>query len=53
VAEFYIYDLYTALDMDREAKGVYCRFTGNTPTMSPARPVPRLRDSSRALPVTS
>ncbi len=29
-AEFYIYDLYTALGMDREAKGVYRRFTGNT-----------------------
>src|SRR5216684_74619 len=28
-AEFYIYDLYTALGMDREAKGVYRRFTGN------------------------
>jgi len=29
-AEFYIYDLYTALGMDREAAGVYRRFTGNT-----------------------
>ena len=29
-AEFYIYDLYTALGMDREAKGVYRRFSGNT-----------------------
>ena len=29
-AEFYIYDLYTALGMDREAKSVYRRFTGNT-----------------------
>ena len=29
-AEFYIYDLYTALGMDREAKDVYRRFTGNT-----------------------
>jgi hypothetical protein len=29
-AEFYIYDLYTALGMDREAKAVYRRFTGNT-----------------------
>src|ERR1022692_2956366 len=29
-AEFYIYDLYTALGMDREAKGVYRRFTSNT-----------------------
>ena len=29
-AEFYVYDLYTALGMDREAKGVYRRFTGNT-----------------------
>ena len=29
-AEFYIYDLYTALGMDREAKGVYRRFTRNT-----------------------
>jgi len=29
-AEFYIYDLYTALGMDREARGVYRRFTGNT-----------------------
>jgi hypothetical protein len=29
-AEFYIHDLYTALGMDREATGVYRRFTGNT-----------------------
>jgi hypothetical protein len=29
-AEFYIYDLYSALGMDREAKCVYRRFTGNT-----------------------
>ncbi|HKA97742.1 MAG TPA: hypothetical protein VKD66_15855, partial [Streptosporangiaceae bacterium] len=28
-AEFYIYDLYTALGLDREARGVYRRFTGN------------------------
>jgi len=27
---FYIYDLYTALGMDREAKSVYRRFTRNT-----------------------
>jgi hypothetical protein len=34
-AEFYIHDLYTALGMDREAKGVT---TGSpaTPTISPA-----------------
>jgi hypothetical protein len=29
-AEFYIYDLYTALGMDQEATGVYRRFMGNT-----------------------
>ena len=29
-AEFYIYDLYTALGMDREARDVFRRFTGNT-----------------------
>ena len=29
-AEFYIHDLYTALGMDREAKGVYRRFTRST-----------------------
>jgi hypothetical protein len=28
-AEFYIYDLYTALGMDREAQQVYRRFAGN------------------------
>ena len=29
-AEFYIYDLYTALGMDRDAKHVHRRFTGNS-----------------------
>ena len=29
-AEFYIYDLYTALGMDREARDAHRRFTGNT-----------------------
>ena len=43
-AEFYIYDLYTALGMNREAKGVYRRFTGNTDDFPrPGDPlVPRL-----------
>ena len=29
-AEFYIFDLYTALGMNRDAKQVHRRFTGNT-----------------------
>ena len=47
-AEFYIYDLYTALGMDREAKGVYRRFTGNTDDFPRRGPAGSVTGSTRS-----